>query len=147
MIITGTVRFTTKSRKVRCAPEPIRMLGGSPMSVAVPPMFDAITMGSRNAIGGIASCSAICIAIGVTKITVVTLSASADRPPVNHVTSRITVRGSPRVPFISRATAQVNTPVDLRTPTTAIIDASRSSTFRSSARCDASSEMRCQGVT
>ncbi len=46
------------------APEPIRMLGGSPMSVAVPPMFEAMTIGSRSAAGRIAVVAAIRIAIG-----------------------------------------------------------------------------------
>ena len=42
MITTTTgARLTRKSPKSSPAAEPIRMFGGSPMSVAVPPMFDA----------------------------------------------------------------------------------------------------------
>jgi hypothetical protein len=42
MIRTTTgVRLTRKSPKPSPAAEPMRMFGGSPMSVAVPPMFDA----------------------------------------------------------------------------------------------------------
>ena len=38
-------------RKLRFAPEPIMMFGGSPMSVAVPPMLEAMTIGMSSASG------------------------------------------------------------------------------------------------
>ncbi len=41
MSSTTGPRFTRKSMKSRPAAEPMRMFGGSPMRVAVPPMFDA----------------------------------------------------------------------------------------------------------
>ena len=41
MITTTGVRLTRKSTKPRPAAEPIMMLGGSPIRVAVPPMFEA----------------------------------------------------------------------------------------------------------
>ena len=44
--ITG-VRWTTKSLKVKFALEAIMMLGGSPISVAVPPMFEASASATR----------------------------------------------------------------------------------------------------
>ena len=135
-----------KSKNESPAPEPIRILGGSPMSVAVPPTLEAMTIGSRIAAGRIAVAAAIRMAIGYTKITVVTLSQTADNRPVNHTTMARTLPGRPRVRSMRRATAQSNTPVVLSTPTTAIIDASRSSTLRSSAWWAPSNVIRCQGV-
>ena len=41
MMTTTGARFTRKSPKSSPAAEPMRMLGGSPISVAVPPMFEA----------------------------------------------------------------------------------------------------------
>ena len=44
--MTG-VRAIAKSLNVRPVAEPIMMLGGSPISVAVPPMFDAKICANR----------------------------------------------------------------------------------------------------
>ncbi len=41
MMTTTGARLRRKSAKLRPAAEPMRMLGGSPMRVAVPPMFEA----------------------------------------------------------------------------------------------------------
>ena len=51
MKVHGTVRCSMKDRKVRPlrGSAPIRTLGGSPIRVAVPPIFAAMTMGSRKA--------------------------------------------------------------------------------------------------
>src|SRR3972149_449383 len=48
--MTGA-RLTRKSVKLRSAALPMRMLGGSPMSVAVPPMLEAMTCETRNGTG------------------------------------------------------------------------------------------------
>jgi hypothetical protein len=58
------VRFSMKSKNESPAPEPIRMLGGSPIRVAVPPIFDAMTMGRRSAAGRMPVAAAIRMAIG-----------------------------------------------------------------------------------
>src|SRR3954447_18908914 len=54
---TATIgaRWTRKSLKPRSARLPMMMLGGSPMSVDVPPMLLAITSASRNGTGSRAS--------------------------------------------------------------------------------------------
>ena len=49
--MAGAVRCSRKSPKVRPAPEPIMMLGGSPTSVAVPPMLEASASAMRNGMG------------------------------------------------------------------------------------------------
>ena len=135
-----------KSMKERLAPDPIMMLGGSPISVAVPPMLAAITIGSRYAAGRTPVRRAISTDIGVTKMTVVTLSAKAETVPVNHAISVWMIRGRPPARRSSRPTAQGKTPVVLSTPTTAIIAASRSRTFRSSASLAPSNEISLYGV-
>jgi hypothetical protein len=45
--MTG-VRWRTNSLKERLAAEPMMMLGGSPISVAVPPIFEAMTSAKRK---------------------------------------------------------------------------------------------------
>ena len=45
--MTG-VRLRTKSLKVSPTCEPMMMLGGSPISVAVPPMLEAMISANRN---------------------------------------------------------------------------------------------------
>lgn len=46
-MMTGA-KCMTKALKSRPTCEPIRMLGGSPINVAVPPMFDARISANRN---------------------------------------------------------------------------------------------------
>ena len=48
--ITG-LTWTIKSIKLSLAAEPIIILGGSPMRVAVPPTFEAIASLTKNGIG------------------------------------------------------------------------------------------------
>ena len=122
------------------------MFGGSPISVAVPPMFEAITIGSSNTSGRIFIRRAMPSAIGVTKITVVTLSRNADAMAVNQAMSVMTTSGCPRARRIRPATAHSKTPVVLSTPTTAIIDASSTSTLMSSASIVPSNDSRWNGV-
>src|ERR1051326_6918811 len=50
-MMTG-VSAKTKSLKLRCAAEPVMMLGGSPISVALPPILEANTSATRNGYGG-----------------------------------------------------------------------------------------------
>jgi len=61
---------------------PIRMLGGSPIKVAVPPTLAANTSANRNGNGGSSSSSAITSVTGTIKSTVLTLLSTADRSAV-----------------------------------------------------------------
>ncbi len=63
---TGAV-LARKALKSRPACEPIKMLGGSPINVAVPPMFEANTSANRNGYGGSSSSSAITSVTGTIK--------------------------------------------------------------------------------
>ena len=75
--ITTGVKLMTNSLKVIPAYEPIMMLGGSPMSVAVPPKFEARISGIRNTNGDIPKTTAISSVTGVKRSMVVTLSRKA----------------------------------------------------------------------
>jgi len=75
-------RATTKSMKVRPAYEPIMMLGGSPMRVAVPPTLEARTRGIRRWRGLRPREMEISMATPVNSSMVVTLSRKADETAV-----------------------------------------------------------------
>ena len=79
MITTTTgARLTGSRAKSSPAAEPMRMFGGSPMSVAVPPMLDAKIWLIRYGIGETRSVRAIDSVTGVSRTTVVTLSRTAE---------------------------------------------------------------------
>ena len=59
-----------KSLNDSFAIEPIIILGGSPINVAVPPIFDAITSYIKNGIVGISNNCVIKMVTGAKRITV-----------------------------------------------------------------------------
>ena len=142
MITTGIVSSSRNCMKVSPAPDPIMMFGGSPISVAVPPMFAAMIVGRITRSGGAPTRWAAARTTGATKITVVTLSRKADAMAVNHHKRTIARTGRPPNRSRMRSTAQPKTPVSLSTPTKAIIAASKSSTLISSACAVASKVSR-----
>src|SRR6185437_14967300 len=81
MIITG-VSSNTNSLNDRPACEPIRILGGSPMSVAVPPMLEAKISANRYGYVGTFSVLQIASVTGTINNTVVTLSRKAESTAV-----------------------------------------------------------------
>src|SRR5215467_10678467 len=83
------VRCKPKSLNVSPAAEPIMMLGGSPIKVAVPPMFEAKICEKRYGYGLTLSSWVISIVTGTVSSTVVTLSRNAEK---NAVTSDIMSR-------------------------------------------------------
>ena len=76
-IATGAA-LARKALKPRPACEPIRMLGGSPISVAVPPTLEAKTSANKNGKGGSSSSSAMTSVTGTIKSTVETLLSTAE---------------------------------------------------------------------
>ena len=84
------VRFVMKSMNCRPTALPIMMFGGSPMSVAVPPMFDARICAMRNGLTSTLSCFVMLNVIGTVRSTVVTLSRRAEQTAVRseRATSR-----------------------------------------------------------
>ena len=61
---------------------PIMMFGGSPMSVAVPPMFDAMICVKRYGIGSSRRMLVMLNVTGTMRSTVVTLSRNAENSAV-----------------------------------------------------------------
>ena len=74
----------------------IRMFGGSPISVAVPPMFDATISMMISGTGSTSSASASRNVIGTTSRIVVTLSKNADNTAVVTASDSTTASGRPR---------------------------------------------------
>ncbi len=101
------------------------MFGGSPTSVAAPPMLDANTSAIRNGAALMASRSQTSSVTGAISSTVVTLSSSAEATAVTS-TSRIMIRsGEPLARLADQIAAYSNTPVWRRTLTMIIIPSSR----------------------
>ena len=74
----------------------IRMFGGSPISVEVPPMFEAMISMSTSGIGSMSSASASRNVIGTISSTVVRLSRKADSTAVATASDATTAHGRPR---------------------------------------------------
>src|SRR4030042_1374627 len=75
-------RLTTNWEKVNLANEPMRMLGGSPIRVAVPPTLEAKTSGMSRVMGLIFKVTAISMVTGINNSMVVTLSRNAEHTAV-----------------------------------------------------------------
>ena len=107
------------------------MFGGSPISVAVPPMLEAIASAIRNGTGVTPSRSQTSRVTGATSSTVVTLSSSADATAVITISITITANGRPRARLADQIARYSNTPVCLTMLTMIIIPSSRKMTFQS----------------
>ena len=99
MIAAGASTMT-KSANERPAAEPIMMLGGSPMRVAVPPMLEAMISARKNGRGSRSSRRQTVTVMGPMSRTVVTLSSRAESTAVRQTKSTITSQG---LPFARRA--------------------------------------------
>ena len=102
---TMGARLRKKSLNDRSARLPMMMLGGSPISVAVPPMFDASTSAIRKGTGLTPRRSQTSSVTGAMSSTVVTLSRSADATAVIIASSTMTANGLP----LARLAAQMAT--------------------------------------
>ena len=78
------------------------MFGGSPISVAVPPMFDAMISIRISGIGSMSSASASRNVIGTTSRIVVRLSRKADRTAVVTAIAITTPSGRPLASWPAR---------------------------------------------
>jgi len=128
--ITG-VRANTKSIKPSPVALPIIMLGGSPISVAVPPMLEATTSAIRNGITFICSSLAMAKVTGTTSKTVVTLSKRADATAVMVERESIMATGSPLATLAEATAMYSKTPVCLVIPTITIIPIKRPMVLKS----------------
>ena len=75
--------------------DPIMMLGGSPIMVAAPPMFEKSTSAMSSGMGLKSSTLANWMVTGVSKSIVVTLSKNADRTAVTRHKMTVRVHTSP----------------------------------------------------
>ena len=107
---------------------PIIIFGGSPISVAVPPMFDARTSVIKSGTGSISSSFAITKVTGIINTTVVTLSKNADANAVNAASVKRTHFGCPLVNFKSSSAIHLKTPLLLAISTKIIIPISKNIT-------------------
>src|SRR4029453_6059123 len=81
---------TARWWNVRLVAEPIMMFGGSPISVAVPPMLDAKIWAKRYGYGRTLNSSVMRRVTGTVSSTVVTLSRNAEKTAVTvDIISRI----------------------------------------------------------
>ena len=80
----------------------MRMFGGSPISVAVPPMFEATISMTISGIGSMSSASASRNVIGTTSRIVVRLSRNADSTAVVIASASTTASGRPRESWPAR---------------------------------------------
>ena len=100
-------RLTRKSVNVRSVAPAIRMFGGSPISVAVPPIFDAMISISTSGIGSMSSASASRNVIGTINRTVVRLSKNADSTAVDSASEMTIASGRPRASCPARIAKNV----------------------------------------
>ena len=107
------------------------MFGGSPTSVAVPPMLEAIASAIRNGATGTASRSHTKNVTGAISSTVVTLSSTADAAAVTTTRIVITRNGRPRARLAAQIATYSNAPVRWITATISIIPNSKKMTFQS----------------
>ena len=125
------VNSLTKSIKVKPPALPIIIFGGSPIRVAVPPIFDEKISVNKNGIGSIFNFLAMANVIGMIKITVVTLSRKALVIAVNRPKAQSTFIGCPLVNFNNSLATQLNIPLLVVIDTIIIIETSKNITLKS----------------
>ena len=103
------------------ASEPIMMLGGSPMRVAVPPMLDARISTMRNGTASIFRVRHSMMVMGPMRRTVVTLSRNAENTAVMTAKATMIFHGSPLHSFADHTATNSNRPDSLTTPTNIIM--------------------------
>ena len=101
IIMKATIKVSSlmKSINEKPAAEPMIIFGGSPINVAVPPIFEQKISVIKKGIGLISNFLAIEKVIGIIKITVVTLSKKALTTAVKTPNTTITLMGWPFVIF------------------------------------------------
>ena len=131
MTIATPVRFATKSMKFRPTALPIMMFGGSPMSVAVPPMFDARICEMRYGFTSTLSCAVMENVMGTVRSTVVTLSRRAEQTIVSAESAMSSLIGCALTFFAAQMARKLKRPVSLVMFTMIIMPMSRPSVLKS----------------
>ena len=99
IIKTMPVNSLRKSINESPAALPMMMFGGSPISVAVPPILEAKISVNKNGMADTFNFCEIANVIGITKMTVVTLSRKALTKAVKKPSAHKISKGRPRVDF------------------------------------------------
>ena len=107
------------------------IFGGSPMRVAVPPIFEANISVIKYGTGSISSCLAMANVTGIIKITVVTLSRKALAIAVKTANATKIRIGLPPVCFSNSFAIKLNIPLCAAICTITIIEISKNITLKS----------------
>ena len=113
--------------------EPIIRFGGSPTSVATPPVSDSRAAARRNGIGVTFIDRAMSMINGPKMTTVVTLSSKSDRTVTADPSSTNSVNCRPFATLAAQAASASNPPVGIIMETMAIMQPSKNTTFQSTA--------------
>ena len=147
MTTTAGASYRMKSKNEYPAAEPIMMFGGSPMSVAVPPMFDARISVMKNGMGLMSSSLHTVRVMGPMSSTVVTLSRNAESTAVSSTNSSMIFHGSPLAKRAHLMARNSNTPDSFTTDTNNIMPSSTPSVLKSMCSMAASNGMTCSAST
>ena len=131
IIIEINVRFSTNAMKSSPTALPIMMFGGSPMSVAVPPMFDAKICEMRYGMTSTLSCDVMLNVIGTVSRTVVTLSRRAEQTIVMVERTTRSAIGCALTFCAAHIARKLNSPVSLVILTMIIMPMSSPSVLKS----------------
>ena len=129
-----------KDMKSRPTALPIMIFGGSPTSVAVPPIFEARIWAMRKGFTFTFSCDVMLNVIGTVRRTVVTLSSRPEQTMVNKDKAMSSAMGSAFTFFAAHMARKLNRPVSLVMLTMIIIPMSSPNVLKSiwpmAASCD-----------
>ena len=113
MMIQIPVRLKIKSMKFKPTAEPIMMFGGSPMSVAVPPIFEQRICEIRYGLTSTRSCFVMLNVTGTVKRTVVTLSRSPEQTAVSAESAKSSAMGRALTFLAAQTARKLKSPVSL----------------------------------
>ena len=132
-MMTTTIGALTMMNWAKESPasEPIIMFGGSPISVAVPPMFDIMISTRRNGTGLMSSVLHSMIVIGPMSKTVVTLSRKAENTAVITANAIMMSHGLPLQAFADLMATNSNRPDSLTIATNIIMPHNTPSVLKS----------------
>ena len=131
IIATTGASTSIKDIKLKFPALPIIIFGGSPIRVAVPPIFEEIISVNKYGIGFISNFLAIENVIGIISITVVTLSKNALTIAVKSPRQTKILIGWPFVSFNNSFAIQLNTPLFVVMVTIIIIETNKKITLKS----------------
>ena len=124
-------RFARKSTKFRPTALPIMIFGGSPISVAVPPIFEDRICEIRYGLTSTLSCAVMLNVIGTVRRTVVTLSRNAEQTIVSAESATSRAIGRALTFLADQMARKLKSPVSLVMLTMIIMPMSRPSVLKS----------------